>query len=140
MSNQFIGTWKLVSCQIKDLEDQIMYPYGQDAIGNLIYTAEGYMAATLMMANRPNFAIPDIAQGTPEEKAIAFQTYLTYCGKYEVQENRVTHHIEASLFPNWVGIDQVRFFEFGDRTLTLSTPPFMLMGKEQVGLLIWEPA
>jgi hypothetical protein len=96
------------------------------------------MSATLMRAKRSKFAARDIAGGTIEEQIMAVQTYLSYCGKYEIQDNKVIHHIEASLFPNWVGIDQERFFEFKDNRLFLSTPPLLVSGKQQVANLAWE--
>ena len=136
--NQLIGTWRLISFEIRNTDEQVSYPYGEDAIGYLLYTFDGYMSATLMRAKRSKFAARDIAGGTIEEQIMAVQTYLSYCGKYEIQDNKVIHHIEASLFPNWVGIDQERFFEFKDNRLFLSTPPLLVSGKQQVANLAWE--
>lgn len=136
--NQLIGTWRLISFEIRNTDDQVSYPYGDDAVGYLLYTFDGYMSATLMRSKRSNFAARDIAGGTIEEQIMAVQTYLSYCGKYEIQGNKVIHHIEASLFPNWVGIDQERLFEFKDNRLFLSTPPLLVSGKQQVAHLSWE--
>lgn len=138
--NQFIGTWQLVSCEIRVADDQVSYPYGQNAVGYLMYTSDGYMSATLMRANRFKLVTEDIAGGSTEEQAMAVQTYLAYCGKYVIQTNKVIHQIEASLFPNWVGVEQERFFEFTDSRLSLSTPPLLVSGKQQVAYLIWERA
>jgi hypothetical protein len=140
IQNQFVGTWRLVSWENRDDSGNVSYPFGQDAVGYLIYTEDGYMSGTLMKAkaNRPNFAVGDILGGSTEEQARAVQTYIHYCGKYEIQVNKVIHHIEASLFPNWVGINQERFFEFQGNRLSLSTPPLLMNGKQQRGYLIWE--
>jgi hypothetical protein len=54
------------------------------------------------------------------------------------EKRTVTHHIEGCLLPNWVGVDQARFFEFADNRLTLRTPPLMIGGAEAVGYLVWE--
>jgi len=135
---RFLGTWKLVSWEIRDSEGNVTYPYGEDAKGLLIYAPDGYMSGTLTKANRPHFAAPDILGGTIEEQALAAQTYLAYCSRYELKEKSVLHYVETSLFPNWVGIVQERFFEFKDGRLTLSTPPLLLKGKQQVAYLIWE--
>jgi hypothetical protein len=138
IKNQLAGTWQLISYKVQDTTGQVSYPYGQDAIGYLIYTHDGFMSATLMSSSRPRFAAADPTGGSLEERAVATQTYLAYCGKYETQGNQIIHHIEASLFPNWVGIDQKRFFEFEDNKLTLKTPPLLVGGKEQVASLTWE--
>ena len=41
--------------------------------------------------------------GTDDERARAFATFIAYGGRYEVTGDTVTHHVETSLFPNWVG-------------------------------------
>lgn len=136
--NQLIGTWRLISSELRDAEGQVSYPNGKDATGYIIYTADGYMSATIMRANRANFAAGDLLGGTIEEKARAAETYIAYCSRYEIQGNKVIHHVETSLFPNWVGVDQERFFELQGNQLSLSTPPILLAGKLQTGHLIWE--
>jgi hypothetical protein len=112
-------------------------PFADGAAGSLIYTEDGHMAASIMPANRPNFASPDMRAGTPQEKIAAFETYLTYCGTYSVESDRVIHHVQLSLFPNWIGGDQVRYFEFSGDQLTLRTPPIVIDGVELTTQLIW---
>lgn len=141
--NQFVGTWRLVSWENRDEDGNVSYPVGQDAVGYIMYTEDGYMSANLMKANRPNFAVGDLLGGTTEEKVRAAETYIAYCGQYEIQANdrKVIHRIKASLFPNWVGVKQERFFEFmGNNQLSLSTAPFLMSGKQQTASVIWERA
>jgi len=96
------------------------------------------MSVAIMTANRPQFSSKDLAVGSTESKAAATETYMSYCGQYEIQDSKVIHHIEGSLFPNWVGVDQERFFEFTENQLSLSTPPLMIRDKQQTGHLIWK--
>jgi hypothetical protein len=91
-----------------------------------------------MTANRSKFASGDIMGGTIDEKIVAFDSYISYCGRYEIQQDKVIHHIEASLFPDWTGGLQERFFEFENDKLSLSTPPSMMGGIQQTAHLIWE--
>lgn len=136
--NEFIGSWRLVSSEVRDSDGHVSYPYGQDAVGYIMYAADGYMSAQIMKANRSNFANGGILTGSKEEHAMASESYLAYCGKYEIQVNKVIHYIEASLFPNWVGTIQERFFEFKGDRLVLSTPPLVSGGKQGTAHLIWE--
>lgn len=95
-----------------------VYPYGENIFGILIYTRSGYMSALLMNPDRKNFASDDLKAGSPEEIIHAYEQFDAYCGTYTVDENKgtVTHHVEGAKFPNWVGTDQVRYFELkGDR-------------------------
>ena len=134
----FVGTWRLVSFEFRTMAGQVNYPYGKDAIGYVIYSQDGYVAFTVMSANRPQFASADIAAGSSEEKAAAVDTYFSYCGTYKVRGDRVIHHLEVSLFPNWIGGDQERIFEFKDNRLILRTPPLPWGGREQTGMVTWE--
>lgn len=137
--NQFVGTWKLVSFEFRDDDGQVIYLYGKDPIGYIMYAEDGYMSVVIMTANRPKFATGNILRGTTEEKADAASTYLSYCGKYEILDGKVIHHVEASLFPNWVGVDQERFFEFQGDRLLLSTPPIMYNnGQRLTAYVLWE--
>ena len=134
--NQFIGTWRLLSCELKNNNGQVTYPFSKDAIGYLIYTEAGYMSTNVMTtSNRIKFVDGnnDIAGGTIEEKVAAAETYLAYCGQYEILDNKVIHHVKASLFPNEVGTDLERLFEFKDSILLL-TASFL----EQTAYLEWE--
>jgi len=137
MSEKFIGTWKLISFEMRS-DDQVTYPLGKDPVGYLIYSSEGYMSAALMASNRRRFSSMDLMKATTEELVAAAGTYIAYCGKYEVTKDKVTHLVEVSLFPNWVGEKQERFYEFEGDKLTLSTPQMVLGGKQQTGHLVWK--
>jgi hypothetical protein len=93
-----------------------------------------------MRPDRPKFASNNVVAGTPEEIKAAFEGYVSYCGSYEVNEQGgfVTHRVELSWFPNWLGTEQKRFFEFAGDRLTLKTPPLTGYGGAQVHRLIWE--
>ncbi len=65
---------------------------------------------------------------------------MTYFGRYEIDEQlaTVTHIVEGSLFPNWVGSQQVRYYQFEEDRLTLRTPPLQMNNSVLVGVLIWQ--
>jgi len=139
--NPFIGTWKLQSFEQRNADDPNsppVYPMGRDLDGFILYSDDGHMAVTLMKENRPAFLSEDLRGGTTDEKKSAFETYISYCGKYIIQGNEVIHQIEASLFPNWTGIDQKRLYEFKGDSMTLSTPPFLMGGINQTVRLVWK--
>jgi hypothetical protein len=105
-----------------------------------MYGADGTMTAVLMRAGRPKFASGDVLAGTPEEIRAAFEGFDAYCGTFTIDENvsTVTHHVEASRFPNWEGSDQVRYFELLDNKLRISTPPILALSKMWIIHAVWE--
>jgi hypothetical protein len=76
--------------------------------------------------------------GDVSQRAAAFSTCLAYFGTFEVQEDRVIHRVEASLFPDWSGQEQIRPFTLEGDTLTLHTPPQHLAAGDVTNALIWK--
>jgi hypothetical protein len=137
--NPLIGTWRLISWENRSLDDQkISYPLGKDAVGYIMYNPDGYMSVAITRPNRAKFAAGDLLGGSAEEKVQAADTYVSYCGRYEFRGDTVIHHVDFSLFPNWVGVEQERLVELTGNRLTLSTRPILLGGKQQTAHLIWE--
>jgi hypothetical protein len=133
-----IGAWRLVSWQNRTADGEVSYPMGADALGYLIYTADGRFSVTISRADRARFAGGDLLGGTTQEKTNAAEGFVAYAGRYTFHGDHVVHHVELSLFPNWVGTDQQRFAELSGSTLTLSANPLPLAGKWQVPRLVWQ--
>jgi hypothetical protein len=133
-----VGSWKLVSFESRDTNGNISHPWGKDTLGYLMYNADGYMSVTIMSSARLKFASGDLKGGTTEEKVAAADSYISYCGTYEVKADTVIHHIELSFFPNWIGVDQKRMLSIDGNRLSLSTPPIAVAGIEKTHHLIWE--
>jgi hypothetical protein len=95
------------------------------------------MSGVLTRGDRADLATGDVVGGSEEQRAAAFSTYVSYCGPYEVEGDVVVHHIEMSLFPNWVGSDQKRHFELSGDELMLRTPPMEIGGQEIQNELRW---
>ncbi|WP_297595508.1 lipocalin-like domain-containing protein [Mycobacterium sp.] len=138
-----IGAWTLGSYQSSDLDGTNMrYPLGPDARGIIMYTADGYMSAQIMRADRAPFARGDLQTADTDELAAAAKGYLAYTGPYSVLDNGViAHHVDVSLLPNWVGGTQYRAARTGDDRLELSpAEPVVIKGKPRHGVLLWRRA
>jgi hypothetical protein len=137
--NPFLGTWKLVSWENSGPDGVVTYPFGKSAVGYLLYTEDGFMAAEIMDPDRrqtdASFPVePAFAQTLPDEDRLAaYNTYLSYCGtySYSLENGTITHHVKAGLIPSWAGNDQFRHFEFQDGRL--------ILGNKRAKL-IWERA
>ncbi len=135
---KLLGAWRLVSYESRISGKETVYPFGEDAVGQLTYDYTGRMSAQLMKAQRPRSLSVNLSIGSEEEiKAVG---YLTYFGTFEVEEDKgmVTHHVEGALFPKWIGTKLRRLFELSGEHLTLKTPPISFKGEEIVSVLVWE--
>ena len=138
--NPLVGAWKLVGYECKAGERELDSPLGPDPVGYIVYTADGHMSVQIAAAQRPRFASEDLLGGTPEEKGAAADTYIAYCGTYELFDDRVVHHVEQSFFPNRVGTAQTRYYKLEGGRIELTTPPILIDGEEQVCRISWERA
>jgi hypothetical protein len=135
-----VGAWRLVSWENRATDGEISYPMGLDALGYLIYTADGRFSVTISRADRATFTGGDLLGGTVQEKARAAEGVVAYAGRYSFHGDQMIHHVELSLFPNWVGTEQQRFAELSEDTLVLSASPLLLAGKQQAPRLVWKRA
>jgi hypothetical protein len=103
-----------------------------------MYNDDGYMFVAIMAPHRLRFAADDLLSASKEEEAQAEETYVTYCGRYDLLGDTVVHHVEMSLFPDWIGGDQVRVVDLRGNRLTLSTRALLLRGIQQTAHLIRE--
>jgi hypothetical protein len=127
---QLVGAWKFLSMTAKKPNGEVIYPYGEDLYGMLVYTASGHMSFLGMRRDRPQFASDDPFDGTDEEIKAAFEGFDAYCGTYEVDTEKsiIIHHVEASRLPGWMGTDQIRHFRFDGERLML-TASFPVKGE-----------
>jgi hypothetical protein len=116
---------------------------GRDALGQIVYSPDGYMSANLMRRGRQRFATDDlIGSSDPLERAAAYDGYQGYCGRYEIDEaaSVLLHRVSISSNPNWTESVQKRFVEFIGQRMKLTTPPILRQGKKAAVVLIWERA
>ena len=138
LKQQLVGTWKVSSATMQIGEQKKPVPLGTDIVGLVMYNPDGYMCFTAMSANRPIFGSGDRAGGTMEQKAAAFESYRSTCGRYEVVSEKdriITHAFEVSLTPDLTGQTEKRFVkEISGDKLILETIPHVLKGEKVTGV------
>lgn len=139
-AHPLIGGWRLRTWVSIADDGSETRPMGDAPDGLLTYAAGGTMIGIMGPGDRPRFATDDVTGGSRDEQAQAFATFIAYGGRYEVDGDTVTHHVETSLFPNWIGTQQRRRFVFSDdgQMLTLTSPPLVLGGATRIQRLTWE--
>lgn len=106
IAQRLVGAWELVNYEII-AADGSRRPGAYDR-GQISYDASGRMSAHLM--NSANTA--DASPQTDELRAAAYRRYLGYYGPFVVDEAKgiVTHVVDGSSNPSWVGSRQVRYY------------------------------
>jgi hypothetical protein len=140
--DRLIGSWELVAVENRGSDGSVERPFGAHPRGRITYTTDGFLSAHVMHAERAPFATPGLYDGTPAEKAAAYDSYIAYYGRFDLDPaaGTITHAITGSLFPNWSGSSQTRFYAFDGDTLTLSTPPMEKNGKAITVHVVWRRA
>ena len=129
LQEQLVGTWTLVSWDVKNADGTTSQYFGPSPEGIAFFDTGGRYIIAVMRSGRANYAIENfgqIAQVSAEEGRATAQGTITYFGTYSVSEaeRRIAIHVDASSFPNWNGTDQDRFFEIeGDRLTLIVRPP-----------------
>jgi hypothetical protein len=133
------GAWKLLVFEFRS-EGQVVFPFGTNFSGLCLYDTTGYMSMQIMRGDRPRFAVNDQQAGAPDEVAAAFTGCYSYFGTYVVDETHgvVVHHVAQSLFPNWIGTDQVRFYRISGERLIVAAPTQQVRGHLMDAMLVWE--
>ena len=111
---RFVGAWKMISYELSLASGNVLKPFGEAPIGRILYQANGQMSAQLMRPKTASFDSSDPLKATTDEAVTAWRNYIGYWGTYTVDKKAgvVTHHIEGSWFPNWIGQKQIRSFRF----------------------------
>jgi hypothetical protein len=107
----FLGTWRLVHSVEYGPGGEQHYPFGEDAIGYIIYSESGVMAVQISRRGWPT---------VEPNPVVGKKDYLAYFGRYEldVQSAVVRHLLEGELFPGHAE-DLERKYHFFDEKLSL---------------------
>jgi hypothetical protein len=139
----FVGTWRLLDYSFIHEDGSIERPWGTNVRGYLLYSAEGYMSGNLSPANdwasrRARLAAALKAHDVRLARRAGRRDYIAYTGRYTVEGDTITHHVEASLFPNWVDRPETRYYKFEGDTLTLRTGPVRSGKHTIIAQLVWQ--
>jgi hypothetical protein len=112
-----VGAWLLQGWEIRFSDGRpSAWPFGEDATGLLVYSAEGWMNATIAAAGRKPLSESSVRQAPVAEQCEAFASYFNYAGRFRVRVvddvPYVLHVVEHSLNPAFVGSEQLRRAEF----------------------------
>lgn len=92
---------------------------GPNPNGYIAYHADGRMIALVIAGRRQT---PSGAPPSDTEKAALFDSMLAYAATYELKDDTLIHHVDATWNPAW-GPDLVRPFTLDGDHLVISGAP-----------------
>jgi hypothetical protein len=112
-----VGAWKLIQFIMENAETgKTVKPWGENPVGQLIYLPGGHMTAVLTGEGRKIAVAGDKFN---EDRARLYMTAMAYAGTYTIVGNKVTHKVDVSVHPSWVGSDQIRYARLENDTLVI---------------------
>lgn len=112
--DDLVGVWTLEQTFTEDDDGNRTPILGENPQGRIMYTADGYMTA---MTGRGVRQLPTTG-ASEADKAAAFDSFMSYAGRWTLNDNVVTHQIEYATDPNWVGAARDRNIDHqGDRMI-----------------------
>jgi hypothetical protein len=137
-ADDLVGAWKLRRWEISyPATGRVTRPFGEDAIGMILYTPDGYMSAVLARRERGEFSTPILPKAPAAEKLRAFDGYMHYAGRYFVVQGDVHHEVEFALNMSLVGTTQIREALLDGDRLTLSAEEPLEGGEMRRHRLEW---
>jgi hypothetical protein len=132
VAQRLVGAWELVSYEII-AADGTRRPGAYDR-GQITYDAAGRMSAQLMHSSNK----ADTAPQTDDLRAAAYRRYLGYYGPFVVDTAAatVTHIVEGSSNPSWVGSRQLRHYELSADSMQLTLS--LKDGARTTQSLVWK--
>lgn len=114
-----MGRWAIRSWVQAYDDGRTVYPMGEQLTGSIQY-GQKHMSCLIGKLGRPAFKTGGQWNASQEDKAAAYDSFLSYSGTYEVVGDEVIHHVVLSLFPNWEGGLQRRRVRLMDGHLHLT--------------------
>ena len=103
---RLVGAWSLRRFVVTvDDGRPPLYPLGASARGLVVYEPSGWMSAVLSRGDRAGGGdtLEEADQATRSDKAAAFDSYLSYAGRWRLGEGEVHHEVQLALVPGMVG-------------------------------------
>jgi hypothetical protein len=138
-ANELVGAWQLRRWQCTYEDGTTTEPFGPDAEGLLLYSADGWMSACIMVPGRARLSTANPREAPELERAAAFDGYFSYCGRWRVLDDRVQHEVTIALNPGMVGTLQLRHARLEGSELTLSAEEPAPSGSRRHRLLWYRP-
>jgi hypothetical protein len=142
--NDITGTWRMIERDTDpEVRAEMLARYSDKSDGLVIFSPDGWMSAIVCHAERdPLPGEPAWQSEAPAEARLAaFDSYISYAGRWRIEDGKLKTTVHYALNPNWIGGDQVRDIELrDDGTLRLTVTRTWPNGKTVAVRIDWRRA
>ena len=139
LSEKIIGVWELQSWETVVDDKVVGYPLGEKASGFLAYHPIGFMSVNISAPNRVRIPTDRSLRRGPKALGIRRQGISRLLWSILDCVGERTHPPPEALFLRELGGSRsARDAQLNENTLTLSTAPRLLLGKQGIGRLTWK--
>ena len=143
-ADDITGTWLLKERGAsEDQQAELLERYGENSEGIVILSPDGWLCAAVCRGDRaPLPGNPSWHANAPAEARLAaFDSYVSYAGRWRVENGQLITKVQFALNPNWVGGQQVRDVELlPDGTMRLVVTRVWPNGKTVSVWIDWRRA
>jgi Lipocalin-like domain len=110
LKEQLVGTWTVVSWDQVNKDGSKFQRFGANPKGVNVFDANGRFYVMFARADLPKFTANNPMKTTSDENKAVMEGSIAYFGTYTVDEagKSISLRVDASTFPNQVGIEQKR--------------------------------
>ena len=121
---EITGTYGLYDWQGTRPDGSSVFPYGPEARGQLMLSADGHMSMQLEKNKRPALGTDKYETLDSSQVLEAYKGFFSYYGSYSLvpDSSIVVFEITGSKQPDWVGRKLRRGYSILGDTLVLSSP------------------
>ena len=119
-----VGTWKLASYEVRLENGQVVKPWGDEFVGYLLNTNEGYTTASMIRTN--------------VDDKTAKESFFSLTGQVERDDNKLKIQIKMCSTLDWVGSIQERVIEASGERLSLISPSYEWEGTTGSFIMTWQ--
>ncbi len=133
-----IGTWRLLSLELRKETGEVIFPLGKEVKGLLLYQNDGFMSGIISGEGRPNVSVP-AAVGIPDAERLAIsKNFIAYSGRYSIDNDKIVHSVEVSFVPNLMGnSSHIGTFSLIGDNLSIKSKQLSKKNKNYL-IVIWE--
>lgn len=132
--NALVGTWKLASCFMEDIETtEKKALWGEHPNGYIVLTPEKRWIVIQTAEGRKS-------PQTDDDRAAAFKSMLAYSGIYRIQNDTITISVDIAWDEAWTGSEQHRTYRIEGKKLYIEAAPQAYAnfgGRVMRGILVW---